>query len=309
MAPILAFVHVPRTGGGSASDAISQGYARMKSAGNAQRNPDKTESYLRGLAVETKLPQVIGDHIPLGLYRRYLPRDTRYMTFLRDPVERVLSHHWLYACAAKERTREIWERLAALDGRVDLTGVEDYTLEEGLARGLPVFDNLQVRYLCGATSVFGPLERQATKRARQHVSRFFFVGISERLDESLVMLARALGTAPLPYVRRHSGVGGGRPAVDDSLRALVAEHNRADIELYREARKRFDERAARVDGLAEEAAALRAASEKLTAEAAARPRERGAKRTLRRASAGRRADEQRVEVDDRAEDGEGHPAD
>ena len=33
-------------------------------------------------------------HVPYGLFRRHLPEDTRYMTFLREPVDRVLSHYY-----------------------------------------------------------------------------------------------------------------------------------------------------------------------------------------------------------------------
>jgi hypothetical protein len=31
-------------------------------------------------------------HVPYALFREHLPADTRYVTFLREPIDRVLSH-------------------------------------------------------------------------------------------------------------------------------------------------------------------------------------------------------------------------
>ncbi len=43
--------------------------------------------------VVTRDIHLLGGHLPFGIYQ-YLPSDSRYITFLRDPVERTLSHYY-----------------------------------------------------------------------------------------------------------------------------------------------------------------------------------------------------------------------
>ena len=89
--PPLAFVHVPRTGGGTLSSAITTNYGRQKSVGNFQIAPNETRERLETFASNPSLWAAVGDHVPYGLYRRHLPAGTRYITILRDPVDRILA--------------------------------------------------------------------------------------------------------------------------------------------------------------------------------------------------------------------------
>ena len=50
--------------------------------------------------------EAVDDHVPYGLFRRYLPTRARYITVLRDPVDRVLSHYHFHAQAAASRRPE-----------------------------------------------------------------------------------------------------------------------------------------------------------------------------------------------------------
>ena len=83
------------------SSAISKNYSRLKGVGNFQRGPEKTRGAIERLGADSGEWKALGDHAPLGLYMRYLPADTRYMTVLREPVDRVLSHYHFHARAAR----------------------------------------------------------------------------------------------------------------------------------------------------------------------------------------------------------------
>jgi hypothetical protein len=261
--PLLAFVRIPRTGGGTMSTAISRNYSPRKDVANVQRSPEKTRSALESLASK-RAWNVVGGDLPYGLFTRYLPADTRYVTILRDPVDRVLSHYLSHAQAGKppgsegaRKLRNVWETALSLEAaekkgigdlekaeRVTIEADAEFSLAEGLRRKIYIYDNFMTRFLWGGESLFGELPPDALERAKENISNFFFVGVRERLDESIILLVRELGVGLMPSYRRQvSRKSPPRDETSDELRALIAEHNQLDIELYRFARERFEKEA------------------------------------------------------------------
>ena len=298
--PMLAFVHIPRTGGGSLSTAISQNYSRLQGPGNYQRNPEKTRDAVARLGSEG-VRKAIGDHVPYGLYVRHLPDDTRYITVLREPVDRVLSHYHFHAQAGSRpdqgarKLRTTWQSLLNME-RVEREGGEqeeqivldpetDTSLEEGLRRKIPIYDNFMTRFLWGGESLFGELPPDALERAKENISKFWFVGFRERLDDSIILLGRKLGVGLMPYGTRH--VSQKRPPLEETseeLRELVAEHNAMDVELYRFAREQFESTAPAPDELAADVDELRRVSVAVTAEREAHRATKKDRKTAKRAA-------------------------
>jgi hypothetical protein len=122
---------------------------------------------------------------------------------------------------------------------------DDVSLEVGLERGISIYNNFATRFLWGGESLDGELPPDALERAKENLARFAFVGVTERLDEGMILLGRMLDVPLAGYHLRH--VRDDRPKaseVPDSLIRLIEEHNALDIELYRIARERFDAEAA-----------------------------------------------------------------
>ena len=222
----------------------------------------------------------MGDHVPLGLFRRYLPAETRYITILRDPVDRVLSHYHFHAQAGNPpmslgpaKLKRAWEDLL-INERNELGGPHeaiahddggDFSLEEGLRRRICIYDNFMTRFLWGGESLFGELPPNALDRAKENVADMWFVGVRERLDESIVLLGKKLGVGLMPYNLRHVSMK--RPPLEETsaeLRELVSEHNALDVELYRFARRQFDKSAPTPGELDSEVKELRRRSAEIT---------------------------------------------
>ena len=242
--------------------------------------------------------------MPLGLFRRYLPADTRYMTILRDPVDRVLSHYHFHAQAGDPpgsrgavKLRGMWEQLlnnertelGGPDETISLGEDADISLEEGLRRRLCIYDNFMTRFLWGGDpSTANCLSMPSS--ARRTTSPTSGSSGQERLDESIVLLGRKLGIGLMPYYLRH--VSTKRPPIEETsreLRELVAEHNALDIELYRFARELFEESAPPPDELTDEVAELRRRSVEVTEASAAQRearKEQGKQRRRDRKAAG-----------------------
>jgi hypothetical protein len=261
-APLLAFVHIPKTAGGTVTSMLTAAYSKqgIKKTGNYVRNPDKSE---RKIASSVRREgQVSAGHTPYGALRVHLPPDARYMTFLREPVDRVLSHYYRHVHRKHEMSPARREQRVAT-GKIRRDKAD--SIEEALVElRLPQLRNLATRFLSGHPSppMTGDLPASALDDAKANLREFAFVGIQERFEESLVLLQRMLGLGSIPYRDRH--VSSDRPAVDeipDAERALIEEHNQLDAELYRFGLGLFEDAvAAADDGFVAAVEALRARS-------------------------------------------------
>ena len=151
------------------------------------------------------------------------------MTFLREPVDRVLSHYYRHIHHPELSPADVVGRRERLKERAG--SLEEALVEHAPAAAQESRHSLSLR----DPSREGELPASALDDAKANLREFAFVGIQERFEESLVMLQRVLGLDLVPYMNRHVSVEGGRPTVDeitDEQRALIEEHNQLDGELY-----------------------------------------------------------------------------
>jgi Sulfotransferase family len=276
--PLLAFVHIPKTAGGTAKTMLQRAYSKpaLHSAGNYVRGPEKTVKKVAKPAGgwerwHEKGGRVTIGHVPYGVFRDHLPAGTRYMTFLREPVDRVLSHYYRHVHHPELSAAH---RMGRRQRGRETAG----SIEEALSDlHVPQLRNLATRFLCGHPSPMGELSASAVDDAKENLREFAFVGIQERFDESMVLLQRMLGLGLIPYLNVHVSLEGRRPTaeeISDEQRALIEEHNTLDAELYRFGLELFEEAvAAREDGFAADVEALPALSAKANEEAFQRARD------------------------------------
>ena len=218
---MLAFVHIPKTAGGTVTKMLADAYGSKFDAGNFFRGPEKTLNKIghrpRGgwASWYDRGGRLAVGHVPYGVFRDHLPAETRYMTFLREPVDRVLSHYFRHFWPARFHT--------------EIESLNEAMIE----RSQPELNNFATRFLCGDPDPLRELPPTAVDDAKANLSRFEFVGIQERFDESVALLQRLVGLDFVPSADRH--VNRLRPSVDDlpaEEKALIEEHNKLDLELY-----------------------------------------------------------------------------
>lgn len=273
-AGLVAFLHIPKTAGTTLNAILARQYSpdetheiMMRGMSWLVPRPTLVPRPLISLSKIRRLKSALGcgrtvrmihGHFDLSI-KKVLPGDVRLFTFLRDPVERAISHYYHYR-------RQIGDPIHPLAMRS--------TLEEWVGGcGLVEMDNGQTRRLAGEMNLAcGRVTQQLLERAKASlVQTFAVVGLTERFEESLILLQRAFGWTLHRFALRN--VGDNRPRRTElsweTLKA-IEECNRYDLDLYRFAAGLFEQAAGRID-MAGELARLRAAPERRRA-----PRERNA---------------------------------
>jgi hypothetical protein len=233
--PKIIFLHIPKTAGMSLRGLFIRNY-RGKAQFNTRVNNFEQKDWLECLDQVRKIPReeldrygVFKGHMIFGLHE-LLPGPAEYITFLRDPVKRFVSHYKMV-----QRHKVI-----PPDHQID-PSKSDWNLgaHPGLVRSL---DNYQTRLLSGMDFEipFGACTEEHVALAKANLDRHFtFVGLTEQFDLSLMLMRHVCGWGWRYYIPDNSAPGKSAeiaPVVLDAVRRL----NRLDLELYRYAQERFD---------------------------------------------------------------------
>lgn len=200
----IVFVHIPKTAGTSLRKAFEQSaknHLILKDYGNS---PETTPA-LSALIKEQRLADLrqkfdrpnrgifVSGHVPAKRYWPFFHAES-FVTFVRNPVDRVLSEYNHFV------SHYGWNK----------------PVEEFVAT--PRFRNLMTRVLEGVD-----------------LAAFGFIGITEEYERSMDQLRSFVGIE-LPMLKVNLGTykerDGGEIRSRSDLRAMVADLNRDDIDLY-----------------------------------------------------------------------------
>jgi hypothetical protein len=238
--PSILFLHLPKTAGMSLRGLFVKNYRGVRHFNTelVDMTPDEWQTCrerLQGEGVAEKYG-VFKGHMPFGLHRM-IPGCCRYITFLREPVDRSISHY----------------RMLLRQGKVPLEPAAGLSnpaaFLERLQRFPRFFDNCQVRLISGADPAlpFGACTKEHLQQALANLdSHFDFVGLTERFDLSLTLLRRVCGWRWIFYVPDNVAPLQTAPA-PRQLAEAMRRVNVLDLELYRQVAKRFEQTVERFD--------------------------------------------------------------
>lgn len=185
-------------------------------------------------------------HICYGVHK-HLPTPNYYAAFLRDPVDRLIS---LYKYSNSNPTA--YYHAYAKD-----RSIEEFLLDSGLME----LDNGMTRFIAGSDSdlfinrtPIGNCGEDLLEKAKENIrNSFVTVGITERFDESILVLAKILGWRNAYYFSRNRASAGDgehhkRGLASDQLRQTLEEKNSLDRRLYSFAQSKLDEQIESLDG-------------------------------------------------------------
>jgi hypothetical protein len=262
--PTLIYLHIGKTAGVTLHQVLQRQFPSSRTlwlhgsivAGGATAGDDPSASVPPGsearptremsLEYVASLPperlarvRLVEGHIIFGLHR-LLPRPSVYATFLREPIARVISGYGYI----RRRPRH---PLYALSHRLPL----DAFLRSGAAIQL---DNGQTRAIAGdTTTAFGACGPELLAAARRNIEdHFVVVGLTERFDESLLLMRRAFGWRNVHYVPANvSRRPPSTSVIDARTRGTIEEFNGSDLQLYEWVRERLEGAIEAASGLPE----------------------------------------------------------
>jgi competence ComEA-like helix-hairpin-helix protein len=245
-APLLLFLHVPKTGGATLNSLVYANLKRGLRVDEIQQRSRVTElvTYVpegvyhvhdgfetpvteaetrairRAIAPDTAAA-VLG-HFSFGFHRIFARRSS-YITILRDPVDRLAS---LYSHLVR------YEQEAY--------GVSSRMLGAGAFGSEPAVANDQIRRVSGLEPHDTRPSRILAEAKRILRKHFALVGLTERFDELVILLKRRLAWEQVCYLPRHVNTRPETQRLLPSEREAIEKANALDIEFYGYVRELFE---------------------------------------------------------------------
>jgi hypothetical protein len=220
----LLFLHIPKTAGTTLNRIIEWQYSPFEIFTIDPHRIRATPERLRAWPEDRRRAlRIVRGHFYFGLHDA-LPQGGTYFTILRDPVKRILSSYYFIQ---RRPLHPLHRKVKG--GRI---GIPDFL------RLTQHRQNLQCRLIAGIKSGEGD-DVKILEIAKNHLSNHFrVVGISERFEESLVLMAQTFGWE-IPYYENRK-VTKNRPPPDPSDIELIKASNQFDLELYEFGKSLFE---------------------------------------------------------------------
>lgn len=216
------FVHIPKSAGSTLkvsiksiieADDIIWDYSHPFSQGRIARNVKNTiesfstKKYQRKVIFGHFMPCKYADLSFSGFNKR---ENSIYLTFLRDPLQRAISHYYH------------WKREPDLTNSACVTLLEeDWSLERFLVD--PFFKNFYAQFFFGF-----------------NINNFDFIGITERFDESIALLKMAYPEFSMLNVKENVNINTQKVVdkayvIDPDLALIFKKNNVLDYAIYEQA--------------------------------------------------------------------------
>ena len=246
---ILYFLHIPKTAGTTLITILDSHFDLDSILVDHGWN-----ELLQKMPLDFSKIRLIRGHFGYGLYS-LLPKKPVYITMLRNPVERTISDYY------QTRRNQNPTPKGYLIRNTELSDVvKDPSKKQ-------IFANNQVRHIALDLDIFsstkeidkdvlanfsydsyaefflpGISNEKLLDTAKRHLSEFRFFGITERFEESLMLLCYTFGWRPIRNVIKQNVAIGKPSEFSKETIDSISECTKLDSELYRYAIKLFESR-------------------------------------------------------------------
>jgi len=213
---MLISLHLPKTAGTSFRTSLEEHFGNKILNDYADR-PRNTPPYERHqFALESSLNNVNKDYLHIAcIHGHFLPlkyllladiKELQFVTWMRNPIERVLSHYYYWRRTYNPKTAAKLQKIMVEED----WSIERFCLDEGV-------QNLYTQFLWGF-----PMEQ------------FSFIGITEYYDEDFEYFSRKYLGRTLEVKKLNTNANN-KYMIDSSLRVKLEAFHSKDMYLYHKA--------------------------------------------------------------------------
>ncbi len=185
---LLLFLHIPKTAGTTVLTFLERQYKPGEVFRLNWQGPAHCQ-----LEALTRQHRVLAGHISFGLHRK-LGRPCRYITLLRNPIDRIVSFYYFALSYPDMYIHETASRMSLAEFAQSNVSAE--------------LDNHQVRLLCNkGDAPIGSITASDLRQAKQNLQRHFdVVGVQDNVSGFLNALSTKFGLPrpKHPGAKRHA---------------------------------------------------------------------------------------------------------
>lgn len=226
----IIFLHIPKTAGTTLNQILQRQYEPQQSffmGANAQAS---IKTFKELPAEEKAAIRLAAGHTAFG-FHNYLPGSTTYFTFMREPVERVISfYHYVRS------SEQHYLNHAVVN---DFSGIAQF-VSSGITK---MVDNGQTRMISGTwlEPGYGEIDSEIFEQAKANLHQYFgVVGLTEAFDTTLLLLQDSFNWQNVNYVRHNvTTVARVERLLSAEDRDIVTSFNQWDSALYKHAQEMF----------------------------------------------------------------------
>jgi Wzt C-terminal domain/Sulfotransferase family len=222
----VCFIHVPKTAGTSVLSVMSAHFG----AGNVF-HVEESRFWTVPIAYLLRRHPIIAGHFSVRYLSNEVLESVFVFTFLRDPLERLLSQYGYFRGLSHESN----DPEIACARTQDLAEILRFRINSG--RFTP-WTNWQTKIFSGCDA-HQPATSETLSRAKHNLEQLAFVGIQDELREGVATLLRIWGGTDLLELPNLNRTVERLPnhVLDTETRCLIEESNWLDRELYLHARQ------------------------------------------------------------------------
>lgn len=229
----LIFLHLMKTGGHTLHKLLRHKYDADARFYYSQRPGRTLADFLALSAAQRDRLRFIHGHLDFG-FHEMLSQPCTYITLLRQPIKRMISlYYFVYYHPS----------------RYDPINNPPLSFQDYISPERILVDNGQTRKIAGQASndfPFGGCTLELLDIAKRNLrDRFLMVGITERFEESLVMLRHLIGLKTLLHTKANTNPAKpeSEPLSDADMELAIA-YNQLDLQLYDYGNQLLDEQIA-----------------------------------------------------------------